>query len=372
MHISAYQIDTEKGKVMQKRFLKPVSILLVLVMTVLLFASCDASTAQETPEPVAVTLKTDLQDAKFTFTYGELETVLPTELLSSLFEDYEEKTADTTIELNYNELKARYKDNDDKELFGKVLALLDADEQAALTANREEVMEYYTRIANALKVQKPATVYSENFWVHDDTILFTDAEGNQADKDTPLAKSARLYKDMISDGIAKALPNKTEAKAGTDLNDILYLKGSDAVSEITLDDIDAIYSSVSATTENNSQEQPVVTELTRTVEIRLKNDEASIRKAITFREPESVLQKLNRSENSFTVSEYTFVPHDCVIIAVFNAATDELISLSYDKNMAVTATVTGEGSIGALGTQTLTFECGSNMYYQFGWESEAK
>ena len=36
------------------------------------------------------------------------------------------------------------------------------------------------------------------------------------------------------------------------------------------------------------------------------------------------------------------------------------------------AGVTGEGSLADYGTQTLTFECGSNMYYQFGWESEAK
>lgn len=357
---------------MQKRFLKPVSVLLALVMTVLLFASCDISTTQETPEPVAVTLKTDLHDAMFTFTYSELETVLPTELLSTLFEDYEEKTGDTTIELNYNDIKSRYQNNDDKELFAKVLALLDTEEQAALTQNREEVMAYYTRIANAIKEQKPATVYSENFWVHDNTIVFTDAAGNKSDKDTPLAKSARLYKDMISDGISNALPKEVKVDAGTDLNDILYLKGSNAVSALTLDDIDAIYSSVTATTENNSEEQPVVTELTRTVEIHLKDDAASIGKAITFREPSSVLQKLNRPENSFTVSEYTFVPHDCVIIAVFNAATDELISLSYDKNMSVTAAVTGEGSLASLGAQTLNFDCGSNMYYQFGWESEAK
>lgn len=357
---------------MQKKGLKLICVLLSLVLTALVLTSCDISTGEETPEPVAVTLKTDLHDAMFTFTYGELETVLPAELLSALFEEYEEKDENTTVELNYNDLKARYAYNDDKELFPNVLALLSDAEKAQLDGNRAEALEYYTRIANAIKMQKPATVYSENFWVDDSTIQFTDAEGNVSDADSPLSKSARLYKDMIAKGISEELPNNMQTNAGADLNDILYLKGSNIVSALTLDDIDAIYTSVSSITENNADEQPVVTEMTRTVEIHLKDARASIEKAMTFRNPTEVLAKINRAENSFTVSSYTLVPHDCVIVATFNAATDELISLSYDKNMTVTATITGEGSLSVYGTQTLTFESGSNMYYQFGWESEAK
>lgn len=357
---------------MLKKSLKLVCVLLSIALVTLAFTSCDINAGEETSEPVAVTLKTDLHDAMFTFTYGELETVLPTELLSTLFEEYEEKNADTTITLNYNDLKSRYAYNDDPELFSKVLALLSAEEQAQLEGNRAEALAYYTRIANAIKAQKPATVYSENFWVHNDTIALTDAAGNKSEENTPLAKAVRLYKDMISSGISDALPNNAKTEAGTDLIDILYVKGSNTVTALTLDDIDAIYTSVTATTENNSAEEPVVTELTRTVEIHLKNAPASIEKAISFRNPADVLAKLNRAENSFTVSSYTLVPHDCVIVATFNAATDELLSLSYDKNMAVTATVTGEGSLAVYGTQTLTFESGSNMYYQFGWESEAK
>lgn len=357
---------------MQKKSLKLICVLVSLVLAALALTSCDFSVGEQQPEPIAVTRKTDLHDAMFTFTYGELETVLPTELLSTLFEAYEEKDENTTIELNYNDLKARYAGNDDKELFSKVLALLSPEEQAQLKGNREEVLEYYTRIVNALKAQKPATVYSENFWVQDDTITLTDTLGNKSDKNTPLAKAVRLYKDMISDGISDALPNNVNLPAGTDLTDILYLKGSETVSALTLDDIDAIYASVTPATENNSADEPVVTELTRTIEIHLKNNAAAMDGAITFRHPNEVLEKINRAENSFTVSSYTLVPHDCVITATFNAATDELLSLSYDKNMTVTATVTGEGSLGVYGTQTLTFESGSNMYYQFGWDSEAK
>ena len=74
---------------MQKKGFKLICVLVSLLLVALVLTSCDVSTGEETPEPVAVTLKTDLHDAMFTFTYGELETVLPTELLSTLFEEYE-------------------------------------------------------------------------------------------------------------------------------------------------------------------------------------------------------------------------------------------------------------------------------------------
>lgn len=357
---------------MKTRTMKTVCILLAVLLAVGTLVSCDFNFKQDdTPEPVAVTLKTDLNDAMFTFTYGELKDVLPSELLANLFENYENKDDTTTIELNYNDLKARYENNDDKELFGKVLALLDEEERAALEGNQAEVLRYFNRIANTVKKQKPQTEYSENFWVSDNTIQFTDSKGNVAEDDAPISKAARLYKDFILDGVKGSLSNGT-TKKDESLNDILYLKGGTAVARLTLSDIDNIYSSVTATTEANSAGEDVVTELTRTVEIHLKNDEASIRKAISFRTPDDILASLNRKENSFTINEASFVPFDCVITAVFNAATDELISLSYDKNMKVTALVTGEGSLATLGTQTLNFDCGSNMYYHFGWESEAE
>lgn len=323
------------------------------------------------PEPVAVSLKTDLKDAKFTFTYGQLKEVLPTDLLATLFENYDEKTDDVTIELNYNDLKSRY--SGDEELFQKVLALLTESDREALAANQAEVLAYYNQIANQIKQQKPATVCSENFWVDDGTIQFT-KDGVVSESDSTIAKAAKLFKDFAMQGVEKALPNTENNKTneGDDLTNILYLKGTDKVSELTMDDIDVLYSSVTPTTELNSKEEPVVTALTRTVEIHLKADKASVEKAITFRDKTDILSKINQPQNSFTVDNYDFTCEGCVITATFNAVTDELLSLSYDKNMQVTASVTGEGSLESLGNQTLQFNCGSNMFYQFGWESEAE
>ncbi len=359
---------------MRNKVLKIVCLMLIAVLAVGTLSSCeinaDGSLGQSTdaPEPVRAELKTDLQDAMFTFTYGELREVLSADLLATLFTDYENKTDDVTIDLNYNDIKARYSGT---EYFDKVMGLLSDAEKAALQANSEETLAYYNRLVNAVKAQKPATEYSENFWVEDKTIEFTDEAGNVQEEDSTIAKAARLYKDVVLKGLSESLPKGT-TKQGADLDAILYLKGSAVVSQITMADIDEIYTSVTPTTETNSAGEAVPTELTRTIEIHLKDTDAAVRRAISFREPADVLAKLNRTENSFTISDYSFVPDDCVITATFNAATDELISLSYDKHLLVTASVAGEGSLASLGTQTVQFACGSNMYYHFGWESEAK
>lgn len=361
---------------MHTKISKLICVVAALALLTVSLTSCDFSlesffNQDNEPEPVAVSLKTDLKDAKFTFTYGQLKEVLPADLLATLFENYDEKTDDVTIELNYNDLKSRY--SGDEELYQKVLALLTDSDRAALAANQAQVLDYYTQIVNQIKQQKPATAYSENFWVDDGTIEFT-KDGVTSDSDSTIAKAAKLFKDFAMQGVEKALPNTENNKTneGDDLTDILYLKGTDKVSELTMDDIDVLYSSVTPTTELNSKEEPVVTALTRTVEIHLKADKASVEKAITFRDKTDILSKINQPQNSFTVDNYDFTCEGCVITATFNAVTDELLSLSYDKNMQVTASVTGEGSLESLGNQTLQFNCGSNMYYQFGWASEAE
>lgn len=342
--------------------LKIGAVLLTLVLVLSVFSAC--ATETQTP-PEAVTLRTDLHDAVFTFTYGELKPVMPPEILSALYENFEEKDDSTEIQISYYDLKARCASAEDKMLFQKVLELLDAQERSALAENQSVVLDYYTRIANALKTQKPAVVYTENIWVEDDTISFTGADGRQFAADTPLCKGAKLYKDMLATGLSAVLPTEATAAAGTDLTDILYLKGRDTVTALDDTDVTAIYSSVSEKTEPDAQDNPVVTELTRTVEIHVRPERESVEKAMDFRAPETVLQAINRPENPFTVSDYSLTPQALLITAVFDAATDTLVSLTYEREMQVAAAITGEGDLAVYGSGTLFFTCVGNMQYQF-------
>lgn len=355
---------------MQKRVWKIGCLVLVLALCAAAFSGCELSlSANAGPEPVAVTLKTDLRDARFTFTYGELRDLIDAETLSNLFEDYENKTDDVTVELGYYDLRARFGGQED--VFNAVMGLLDEADLAALNGNRTEVLAYYTELANAVKAQKPETIRSESFWVDDGTITFTDEAGNVQDDGSPISKAARLFKDMSMQGISSVLPENETLAAGTDLKDLLYLYGSDDLTALTDADLEAAYSSVNETTEKDSEENDVVTELTRTVELHVKPETQSILRAINVRDEAAVLEKLNRPENSFTINGYEMAFTSLTVTATFDAATDELLTLSYDRTMHVTATVTGEGTLAPLGTQTVEFDCGANTYYQFGWADRA-
>lgn len=355
---------------MQKRVWKVGCLVLVLALCAAAFSGCELSlSANADPEPVAVTLKTDLRDARFTFTYGELRDLIDAETLSNLFEDYENKTDDVTVELGYYDLRARFGEKED--VFNAVMGLLDEADLAALNGNRTEVLAYYTELANAVKAQKPETIRSESFWVDDDTITFTDEAGSVQDDGSPISKAARLFKDMSMQGISSVLPENETLAAGTNLTDLLYLYGSDDLTALTDADLEAAYSSVNETTEKDSEENDVVTELTRTVELHVKPETQSILRAINVRDEAAVLEKLNRPENSFTINGYEMTFTSLTITATFDAATDELLTLSYDRTMHVTATVTGEGTLAPLGTQTVEFDCGANTYYQFGWADRA-
>ena len=77
---------------MKKNVMRILSLVLVVVMMVTAFAGCGS----EVTRPTAVTVKTDLQDVNFEFTYGELKKVLPADKLATLFENTNSKTDDKT------------------------------------------------------------------------------------------------------------------------------------------------------------------------------------------------------------------------------------------------------------------------------------
>ena len=82
---------------MKKNVIRIISLVLVVVMMTTAFAGCGS----EVVRPTAVTVKTDLQDVYFEFTYGELKEVLPADKLAVLYENINSKTYDIIIKLSY-------------------------------------------------------------------------------------------------------------------------------------------------------------------------------------------------------------------------------------------------------------------------------
>lgn len=371
---------------MKRNSLRIIGILLVLTLVITAFSSCTNPFKPETKTPTEVTLKTDLKDPSYTFTYGELKTVLPLEKLAPLFENYEEKNADSEITLSYNEIVTRFSADAMKD-GGKALegiwSLATDEELKATTANKKEVVDYFNNLVNDLKKNKPAkTEYGEDFWTDDstDSITFT-RNGKEIDKDSDeykaLKAAAVVYKKYVVDGAYNYLLGHTKdengetknlAEGNDSLDDILYLWGEKDVSRLTYDDIESAISSVKKDTQT-VEEKEYVTGLTRTIVITLKPDENAVKKAFSIHDKKPILDEMKKASDYFTVEDYEITPGVCVITAVFDAATDEITSLTYQNNMTVDTEITGVNNFASVGTVGLSFNCTDQMYYHFGWHT---
>ncbi len=371
---------------MKKNSLRIIGILLVLTVVITAFSSCTNPFKAEVKIPDEVTLKTDLHDPSYTFTYGELKTVLPLEKLAPLFENYEEKNPDTEITLSYNEIVTRFSADvmkDDGKALEGIWSLATDEEMKATTANKNEVIDYFNKIVNSLKTDKPAkTEYGEDFWTDDstDSVTFT-RNGKEIDKSTDEYKALRsaavVYKKYVVDGAYNFLlghikdengETKNLAEGNDSLDDILYLWGEKDVSRLTYDDVESAISSVKKET-TTVEEKEYVTSLTRTVVITLKPDENAVKKAFSIHDKKPVLEEMKKASDYFTVEDYEITPGVCVITAVFDAATDEITTLTYQNNMTVNTEITGTNNFASVGTVGLSFNCTDQMYYHFGWHT---
>lgn len=358
-------------------------IALALTLMLTAFAGC----GEKAERPVAAQLKTDLRDAEFTLAYGDLRAVLPADQLAMLFETTNKKTDDKTVTLSYYELVSKY---GEKEYFEDLLKILPEDSLAALEANRSEALEYFNGHINDIKKNNTADVrYSESFRIdHGDGVLFKDSDGNELPEQEALRAAFRLYADTALKNIGDFLMNSSGEEAEKP-SEVLYRLGCDTASELTLDDLYAedggypIYTSVVPTLvydldENGDNAEDgegefifVPTELSRTVVMTVKPEEASVKKAFTVREKDSIMSELKKAEGYMTVNSFDIGFRPCKITAAFNGETDEMSYVTYEKNMVITADVTFTGAMESYGTVTVEFPCTSSLTYNFGWSSNA-
>ena len=403
---------------MKKNVMRILSLVIVVVMMVTAFAGCGS----EVVRPTAVTVKTDLQDVNFEFTYGELKKVLPADKLAVLFENTNSKTDDKTVKISYYELVSKF---GGEEYFKDILALVSDEEWAQFTGNQQGILDYFNTKINEIKTTGVARVsYSENFWInhggsegkdengettYDNVkVFFRDTEGNLLDNQPELRAAFRLYADMALKDIGGYLMNisneeKYQVKEGDeddlvatdfneDLTNIIYPLGEKSASTLALTDLytetDAktgvitypIYTSVVPTLVhdldekgNNAEDEDgeyifVPSEIYRTICIMVKPEEASVTKAFSIREKDAILKHFDVAKDYMTVNSFDIAFAPCKIMAGFNAVNDQMTYATYEKNMVITANVTFTGALAEYGTVVVEFPCTSSLTYNFGWE----
>lgn len=407
---------------MKKNVMRIVTLVLVLVIMTTAFAGCGSEVVRPTP----VTVKTDLKDVDFEFTYGELKEVLPADKLATLFENTNSKTDEKAIKISYYELASKY---GSEEYFKDILALISDEEWAQFTGNQQGVLDYFNEKINEIKSTGIARVsYYEDFWINHGgsegkdengettydnvTVFFRDTEGNLLDNQPELRAAFRLYADMALKDIGGYLMNisneekykvdeddedKLVATAfNEDLTNIIYPLGEKSASTLTLNDLYTttdketgvvtypIYTSVVPTLVhdldekgNNAEDEEgeyifVPSEFYRTICIMVKPEEASVKKAFTVREKDTILKHFDVAKDYMTVNSFEIAFTPCKIMSGFNAVNDQMTYATYEKNMVITANVTFTGALAKYGTVVVEFPCTSSLTYNFGWEVEEK
>ena len=371
---------------MKKNFIKIIALALVLTMLAVSFAGCSTS---DVKRPDAVQTKTDLKDVAFKFTYGELKNVLPGDKLATLFENFNKKLDDRTVELSYYELVSKY---GSEEYFDDILALISEEEWAQFTGNQQEILDYFNKSINDIKSTGSARVsYNEYFWInHGDQVIFKDVNGNELENQKEFRAAFRLYADAALKDIGSFLMNlgQDEATAfNADLTNVIYPIGEKNASTLTLADLYTdnatktypIYTSIVPNLvydldekgENALDEDGeyifVPNELTRIINISVLPEEASVKKAFTVREKDGIMEQFKIAESYFKVNSFEIGFTPCKITASINAVTDEMTYVTYEKNMVITANVTFAGALAQYGTVIVEFPCTSSLTYNFGW-----
>ncbi len=370
---------------MKKNFIRIIALALVFTMLVATFAGCSGDT--EINRPVAVESKTDLKDVYFEFTYGELKNILPGDKLATLYENFNKKTDDRVVKLSYYELISKYGSED---YFADILALISEEEWAQFTGNQQEILDYFNSLINDIKVNKTAFVsYYENFWInHGDDVVFKTVDGEELSNQDKFRAAFRIYADTALQNIGSFLMNSDEAlDAGSDLTDVIYPLGENGASTLALADLYSdeatntfpIYTSVVPTyvhdlDENgdNAEDEDgeyifVPSELIRTINITVKPEEESVKKAFTVREKDGIMEQFKAAENYMTLNSFEIAFAPCKISAGINAVTDQMTYATYEKNMIITANVTFTGALAEYGTVIVEFPCTSSLTYNFGW-----
>ena len=389
---------------MKKNVMRILSLILVVVLMATTFAGCGSEVVRPTP----VTVKTDLQDVYFEFTYGELKEVVPADKLAVLYENINSKTDDKIIKLSYYELVSKF---GGEEYFKDILALISDEQWTQFTGNQQGVLDYFNEKINEIKTTGVARVsYYENFWInHGDGVVFKDVNGNELGGQSEFRAAFRLYADMALKNIGNYLMNISneekyqvdeddeEKLVATDFNEdltnIIYPLGQKNASTLALSDLYTttdketgvvtypIYTSVVPTLVhdldekgNNAEDEEgeyifVPSEFYRTICIMVKPEEASVKKAFTVREKDGILEQFKVAENYMTVNSFEIAFTPCKIMAGFNAVNDQMTYATYEKNMIITANVTFTGALAEYGTVVVEFPCTSSLTYNFGWKT---
>lgn len=232
----------------------------------------------------------------------------------------------------------------------------------ALTAapkNKDEIVDYFNRLINGVKAQKPGIKkYQSDENVSDFICGVEDGERNST-----FEKAVPTLKKYILKGVKGAFEESrnAETKYGDDITGIFPLAGQDWSSKLTAAEITE---ATLEATEDNGQ---------RTLTIIIREPSAdTVSKAFNPLSEENRNAAVEEFRTklkgyiSFTdIESMTYT--ECKIVCVINTADDKISSVEYFTSEKIATTITGEGTLAELGTLPCSFVYTYGEKYELDW-----
>ncbi|NMP36721.1 MAG: hypothetical protein GX051_01135 [Clostridiales bacterium] len=201
------------------------------------------------------------------------------------------------------------------------------------------VLEYFNKVVNAVKTEKPSVSREEKIDVPNSSVKFTRAGQGEDEKNDDLEiinKAAPELKKLIVADITKKSQSVVHGANNTEL---MYVPGEGYSSALTAADIIDASCTVSDTT--------------YTIVIRLQPEtdpkaDGIMARSFGLEDKESILKEFDKTKDYLTAKDYTAEYSGCTIKATVDATKDQVTKIEYYKAAKITSEVTPLGPIEGL------------------------
>lgn len=228
----------------------------------------------------------------------------------------------------------------------------------------EEILNYFNRLVNDIKAERPAMYYRFELNVPNDSLKVTKAGQEEAETiDESLSAindAAKAVKDLMLENIEE---QSGDVAFGADNTDVLLVKGESFASKLTVDDIKY------ATMTEVGDEYFITIEFDDVAEVDAK---AILGNAFSLRDKEDILnsEEFAKTKSYLEFRDYTVSYSGCKITATVNRLTDEITKLEYFKPANVKVSAKGLNTFESHGDLSVLFTLEDKAYYEINWTNE--
>lgn len=211
-----------------------------------------------------------------------------------------------------------------------------------LPKGKTNILAYFNRLMEDVKTQKPAVEFELKPGVSS-----FECENDELKNLVPTLKTYMIEK------------TKVQTETGDDLKDAFPVRSQAWGSHLTAE----------------GMQNPTCVELGGTYEIYFtlpgavdpERTAEGYMGLFTYADVDAILAEFAKAEKFLTIGDYSLEYVDCYVKCIINRETDQITELTLRRNVLVTTTVTGTGTLADIGEQAVSFKYEQTETYKVDW-----